>query len=66
MSESRQEEIIAVLWIIAALLAFSNSWLVWGAIFGFKGFSDTLFAIYFAGREIRAEKKIEPVGASSE
>lgn len=54
---SRQEEIIAVLWIIATLLAFSNSYTAWGWVFAIKATCDTACAIHCAVKEAHAEKQ---------
>ena len=57
MDTSRQEEIIATLWIIAALIAFGNGYTGWGWVFAIKGGGDTLYAIYFGIRESIIEKR---------
>ena len=57
MDVSRQEEIIAILWIIAALIAFGNGFDGWGWAFAIKGSLDTATAIWFAIKEIIAEIK---------
>jgi hypothetical protein len=57
VSISRQEEIIACLWIIAAVIAFGHGFTVWGWIFAVKGVSDTLCAIGFSVKEIIEERK---------
>ncbi len=62
MSRSIQEEILSVLWIIAALLAFNGGHDGWGWGFAFKGALDTLTAIKFAIREVRAERTNEQQG----
>ena len=46
MSISRQEEIISVLWIIAAILAFGHGFTVWGWVFAIKAAIDTACTIY--------------------
>jgi hypothetical protein len=51
MNRSVQEEIVSVLWIIAALIAFGNGHSNWGWIFVTKGAFDTLCAIYFSWKE---------------
>ena len=51
MDISRQEEIIATLWIIAALIAFGNGFEKWGWVFAIKGGLDTATAIWFAIKE---------------
>jgi len=55
MSISRQEEIIATLWIIAAVLAFGFSFTTWGWIFAAKGVFDTAVAVKHSISEIREE-----------
>ena len=57
MSISRQEEIISMLWIIAALIAFVNGYTWWGWIFAIKGGTDTLCAIHFGIKESLIEKR---------
>lgn len=57
MDISRQEEIIATLWIIAALIAFGNGFETWGIVFAIKGGLDTATAILFAFNEIITEIK---------
>lgn len=57
MDISRQEEIIATLWIIAALIAFGNGFEKWGWVFAIKGGLDTATAIWFAIKETIAEIK---------
>lgn len=57
MSVSRQEEIISVLWIIAALIAFGNGYTTWGWIFAIKGGLDTTTAIWLGVKEAISEKK---------
>lgn len=52
MSVSRQEEVIAVLWVIAALLAFIGEYTVWGWIFALKAGADTVCAIYYGIKEV--------------
>lgn len=46
MSISKQEEIISVLWAIAALTAFGFGYEIWGWIFAVKAASDAAWAIY--------------------
>lgn len=57
MSISRQEEVIAVLWAIAALLAFNGEHDTWGWIFAIKAASDILCAIYFGIQENLQERR---------
>ncbi|MCJ7600240.1 MAG: hypothetical protein MUO63_01915 [Desulfobulbaceae bacterium] len=57
MSRSIQEEIIAVLWIIAALLAFQNGHNIWGWIFTIKGALDTCSSTCFAIMEVIDKKR---------
>ena len=56
MSESKIEEIIATLWIIAAILCFANDFTSWGWMFAIKGALDTAGSIYLAFKETRYEK----------
>ena len=55
MSRSIQEEIIGVLWTIAALLAFGNGYSIWGWIFAIKAGLDCLTSILFAIQEAKAK-----------
>ena len=56
MSRSVQEEILAVLYLIAALLAFQfgPTWLGW--VCAIKAGLCFAYAISFAAKEVRAEK----------
>ena len=56
MSASRQEEIISVLYVIAALLAFNGGYVGWGWIFAVKAACDCACAIWLGWKEIKAEK----------
>jgi CHASE2 domain-containing sensor protein len=56
LSISRQEEAIACLWLIAAVLAFGYGFTVWGWVFAVKAGMDTLCAIGFGIAEIRAHR----------
>jgi hypothetical protein len=56
MSLSRQEEIIAVLWLIAALLAFNGGHPIIGSVLTVKFAFDTVCSLAFALLEIRKEK----------
>jgi hypothetical protein len=57
MNISRQEEIISVLWIIAAILCFEFDHKVWGWVFAIKGGMDTLSSIWCAIKELRKDSK---------
>lgn len=57
MSESKQEEIIATLWLIAALLAFGNGYTFLGWALTVKAGLDTAAAIYIGVAEVLAEKR---------
>lgn len=57
MSRSIQEEILATLWIIAALLAFNGGYSVWGWVFATKGAMDTICSMWCAVKEIIKKKK---------
>lgn len=56
MSVSRQEEIIAALWAVCALLAFGSGFTVWGWIFAVKAATDTACSINCGIREILKER----------
>lgn len=64
MSRSNIEELIGMLWIIAALLAFSNNYRIWGYVFALKGGFDQLCSICFA--IINRESRIKNQGAGHE
>lgn len=53
MSISRQEEIISVLWIIAALIAFGLEFNGCGWAFAIKGAADVATSIWFAFKEAK-------------
>jgi len=53
VSVSRQEEIIACLWLIACLLAFGFGYNVVGWIFGIKASIDLIGVILIALKEIK-------------
>ncbi len=57
MSRSIQEEIIAALWAICALLAFGFGFNSWGALFCIKAAMDTCCSISYAFREHIAARK---------
>jgi hypothetical protein len=57
MSISRQEEIISVLWLIAALLAFNGGYVVFGWVLAFKAGLDCLCSIHMAVKEIAKGRK---------
>lgn len=59
MSNSIQEEILAALYMICALLAFGLGFDVWGWIFSVKAAADTWFALKAAIKELRDEKRGE-------
>jgi hypothetical protein len=63
MSNSKTEEIIAVLWAIAALLAFANGHQVWGWIFAVKAALDTACSIGIG--IIEAIKEVKAARASN-
>lgn len=56
MSISRQEEIISTLWIIAAVLAFSAGYTLWGWAFAIKAFLDFLCALAYGYKEAVSRK----------
>ena len=58
MSISRQEEVIAILWAIASLLAFIAGQGVWGYIFATKAAMDMVCAIYHGIKEVTVESKV--------
>lgn len=51
MSISRQEEIIAALWAVCAVLAFGSGFQLWGWLFAIKAATDTAAAIWFGVAE---------------
>jgi len=53
------EEIIAVLWIIAALLAFLANYPTWGWVFAIKAICDFLMCIWFSLKDGIEEVKKE-------
>jgi len=56
MSQSKEEEIIAALWFIAAVLSFGFGFTFWGWVFAIKGAADTAFAFYYAYQEVKDER----------
>jgi hypothetical protein len=48
MRKSIEEEIVAALWIIAALLSFGFDFKGWGWVFAIKGVGDVLCSILYA------------------
>ncbi len=56
MNVSRQEEIISALWVIAALMAFTGGFKVWGWIFAIHAGFSCLCSIRYAAIEIAAKK----------
>ena len=61
MAVSRQEEIIAALWAICAILSFSSGYEFWGWFFAIKSIADTLCSIAYVKKEIREEKNYRGV-----
>lgn len=57
MSISRQEEIIAALWAIAALIAFGSGFATWGWVFAIKAALDTVASIVIGTKEAIAGVK---------
>lgn len=57
MKLSRQEEIICVLWTIAALLAFSNNYNVFAGLFLGKAVANFFCAVMFSINEVKAERE---------
>jgi hypothetical protein len=57
-----QEEIISVLWIIAALLAFADGYTVFGWVFAIKATIDMVFAIHYGIREVIDEERAKTGG----
>ena len=51
MSISRQEEIIAALWAIAAILALGFDFTAWGWLFAGKSAGDIAISIFYAVTE---------------
>jgi hypothetical protein len=66
MSVSRQEEIIAALWVICSLLAFLNGFVVAGWLFGAKGGIDLICSIYHGVRENVAEALTDEMNRNKE
>lgn len=66
MSVSRQEEIIAALWAICAVLCFSFGHVMWGWVFSVKAIMDTLSSIHYAVKEVLQEIKAsqQPAGGA--
>lgn len=56
-SRSMSEEVIAVLWIIAAILSFGFHFDTMGWVFTIKALIGTLIALLFAVREARNDKR---------
>jgi hypothetical protein len=50
------EEIIGVLWLIAALLAFGQSYVFWGYVFSVKAAMDMMCTIIFAVRHLKEKE----------
>lgn len=46
MSKSNAEEIIGILWIIAAILCFANNYTIFGYILLVKGVLDNIVSIW--------------------
>jgi len=57
MYRSIQEEIIAALWAICALIAFGFGFDKWGWFFAIKSILDTACAIKYVILEVREELK---------
>lgn len=57
MNISRQEEIISVLWLIAALLAFNGGYNVLGWLLAVKAGLDCVTSIFFAVRELASKRE---------
>jgi hypothetical protein len=51
VTKSNQEELLAVLWIIAAILAFGFRYSVWGWIFVVKSVCQIVAAIHYVSKE---------------
>lgn len=56
MSESKQEEIIAALWLIAGLTALGHGFIFFGWLCIVKAAFDTVFSICYGVKEVFAEK----------
>ena len=59
MDKSKQEEVIGTLWIIAALIAFSNNYQIWGWIFAINASFATICSIVIAYRKAREMFKLK-------
>ena len=58
MSISKEEEIIATLWIIAALIAFGNGYNGWGWVFTIKGGLDLVYSIFYGMKEVTRKRNM--------
>lgn len=54
MSKSIQLEIVAVLWIIAAMQAFDGGYQIWGWVFAINGVVDVVVSALFAVRDYKS------------
>lgn len=57
MSESKQEEIIGVLWLIAAVTAFGNGYTYWAWVFAVKAAFDIACSIVRAIQAVLERQK---------
>ena len=57
MSESRQEEILAALWLCAALLAFNGGFYWAGWVLTVKAALDAICALWLAWKEFKENEK---------
>ena len=55
--ESNIEEIIATLWLIATLIAFSNGYTFWGYLFAAKTTVDIICSVGFAVKCARLSER---------
>ncbi len=60
MSESKVEEIISALWLIAALLAYICGFKVFSIALGIKAILDFGCVHYHAWKEIKRERDVKP------
>jgi len=57
MSNSKQEELIGVLWLIAGICALGFDYVFWGWVLIVKGSIDQLYSIFFAIKSFGSESE---------
>lgn len=65
MSDSIQEEVLAALWAICALLAFGFGFNGWGLAFSIKSVFDIFCALRAAAKELALEKRLKEEAAEA-